>query len=532
MTQSPPSASDDADALNAAGRAALAGGDAERAIAIFAQAILAAPLDPHVHVNMAAAYLALDRLGEANAHASRAVKLAPAMPEAHHNLGNALFASGDADGALAAFARARALDPDSEAHWTNLLFAQTFAEPSSEIGTGRSAIFAENKAWGTRIERRLGPVERPGVTNADPERPLNLGYLLPEFDAHVTARFIVPILAAHTRGDYRLSLYAHCSGGGAWPSVLTPPGVCGVDTFGLNDAEIAERMRADGIDVLIHPCTFKARYRTVLAQRCAPLQIAGINFVSTTGLAATDYMLCDAVLAPPGDSEAFFTERLLRLPQFNCYGVPAHGPPVAPLPAFANRFVRFGSLNNPAKLGDATIAVWAGALARVSASRLLLKHRAFEDADVRERTARRFAAHGIVADRIDFAGFTADPGDYLAAYNEIDIALDPTNFNGGTTSYEAIWMGVPVLTLTGESVMGRQTASLMTAVGHPEFVTNSKQAFVDKAFALTHDIVGLAAIRVGLRHKAAVTIFDSAGYTRQLEAVVRWAWRDLCHARA
>jgi predicted O-linked N-acetylglucosamine transferase (SPINDLY family) len=304
-----------------------------------------------------------------------------------------------------------------------------------------------------------------------------------------------------------------------------------VDTYGLSAAEIAMRMREARIDVLIHPCTFKARYRTILAHRAAPLQIAGINFVSTTGLTATDYVVGDDVLTPLGDSDVFFTERLLRLRSFNCYGVPDYAPPVGELPAHRNGFLTFGSLNNPAKLGARAIETWAAVFARLPTARLLLKHRAFDDAAVRSSFVRRFASYGIADTQLAFAGFTADPGGYLASYHEIDVALDSMPFNGGTTSYEAIWMGVPVLTLAGDLLMARQSASLMTAAGHPEFVSDTEQTFVDKALALSEDVAGLAKIRAGLRASAARTIFNAEAYTRDLEAAVRAAWRTLCSAR-
>lgn len=510
------------DAYNQLGREALAAGDAERAVALFAQAILMAPRDAHTHVNMAAAYLALDRLGEAESHARRAVALDPASPHAHHNLGNALFAAGEADAALDAFARARALDPDSEAHWTNFLFAQPFAEQATS-----SAIFAENKVWGTRIERHVGTQARPRPGDRDPYRRLKLAYFLPELDAHVTARFLAPVLAAHDQGRFEISLYGHRTGGGAPPSLLAPPGVRWIDTVEQTPAATAATMRRDGIDVLIHPCTFKARYRLVLAYRAAPLQMAGINFVSTSGLSATDYLLSDATLTPPGTSEHLFTEKLIRLPVFNCYGVPADAPPVAPPPARQAGVVRFGSFNNPAKLGTQALGVWAAALHAIPTSRLLLKHRAFEDAVVRDRFLARFAVLGIKPERVGFAGFTASQRDYLAAYQEVDIALDAMPFNGGTTSYEAIWMGVPVLTIAGDILMGRQTGSLMAAVSRPEFVTNSKESFVAQALSLSQDLDRLAGIRAGLRPAAAATIFDGVRYTRTLEDAVRTAWRDL-----
>ena len=515
------------DALNVLGCDALAAGEPDRAVAIFGQAILSAPLDPHTHVNMAAAYLALNRLGDALAHARRAANLAPGLAEAHHNLGNTLFLAGDADAALTAFGAARALNPDEEAHWSNFLFAQTFSETADS-----SAIFAENRAWGRRLEQQAGLPARPAIADADPDRALSLAYAVPELTEHVTPRFLAPVLAAHDRSRFRLSLYGHRSAGGPPPQMLVPPDVRWVDTYGLSPAEIAAAMRRDRIDVLIHPCTFRSRLRPVLAYRAAPLQMAGINFVSSTGLAATDYLLSDATLTPPHTSAQYFTERLIILPSFNCYGVPPDAPEVAPLPALRNGFLRFGSFNAPSKFGAQTIETWSQILTRMPTSRLLLKHRVFEDRAVRDGFTQRFVAQGVAPDRLEFSGFTAGVGDYLGAYGKVDIVLDAMPFNGGTTSYEAIWMGVPVLTLAGDLLMGRQSASLMRAVGHPEFITDSKQAYVAKAFSLGQDLDRLAGIRARLRADAARTIFDAARFTRTLEDAVRTAWRDLVAAQA
>jgi protein O-GlcNAc transferase len=519
-------ASDDADDFNRLGHEALLAGDAALAVRLFGQAILIAPSAAHLHANIAAAHLALQHTKDAEAHARRAIRLDPALAEGHHNLGNALFAIGDAEAALVCFRVARDLDPASEAHWTNFLFTQIFC-----AGETAQAVFAENRAWGLRIEAAVGPVDRPVPMDRDPERPLHLAYFLPELDTHVTPRFLAPVLAAHDRDCFRLSVYGHRTDGRPPLALLSPPGVRWIDTRGLAPSEIATVMRRDGVDVLIHPCTFKARYRVVLAHRAAPVQMAGINFVSSSGLGAADYILGDAVLTPPGKDEDLFTEKVVRLPLFNCYGIPDDAPPVADLPALRNGFVRFGSLNNPTKIGDAALGAWAEVLRCVPASRILLKHRAFDDADIREHFTSRFAAAGVDAGRLDFAGFTADVRGYLASYDEIDIALDPFPFNGGTTSYEAIWMGVPVLTRTGAGLMGSQTTSLMAGVGHPEFVSDSKSTFVDKAVALCSDLGCLAEVRAGLRAAARASIFNGVRYTRSLEDAVRDAWRNYCIER-
>ena len=508
--------------LGRLGHEALAAGDAEQAVAAFGRAILLAPSDAALHADIAAAYLALGRNGEALGHAERAVRLAPGLAVAQHNLGNARFAHGDAKGALAAFRAARAIDPDSPAHWTNFLFTQVFTDADGD------ALFAENRAWGARLERRLGEIARPRPADVDPERPLRLAYFLPELDTHVTPRFVAPLLAHHDHARFNVTIYGDRVDSGPRPAALDHPRVRWVATRGLDAAAVAERMRADRVDVLLHPCTFKARYREVLAHRAAPLQIAAVNVIATTGLIRTDAFIGDEVITPRAEA-ALFTETLVRLPVFNTYRIPPDAPEVAPLPAVRAGFVCFGSFNNPTKISERAIAVWAEILQRVPASRLLLKHRAFDAAGAQAAMRARFAGAGTDPDRIDFAGFTAAARDYLAAYGDVDIALDPMPFSGGTTSYEAIWMGVPVLTLTGGTLLARQSTSLMKALGHSEFAADDEAAYASRAVDLAADLGSLAALRLSLRTAARDSIFDAAGYTRALEAAIRDLWRDVCH---
>ncbi len=508
----------EAEVLNALGQQALSQGRPDEALEAFARAILAEPGRAATYVNMAAAHLAKDAAGEALRHARRAVALDPDMALAHHNLGNALFALGDAAAAAQSFARARDLDPEEEAHWSNYLFALSFADAD-----GRR-LAAETRAWGERVEANLGAVARPQIQDRDPERPLRLAYYLPELETHVTPRFLAPVLAAHDKNAFRVSVYGARADGAPPPPGLHPDGVAWIDIAKTDPSALAQRMRADAIDVLIHPCTFKARYRLLLAHRAAPLQIAAINLVSSTGLKATDCLFGDAALTPLSE-QPLYTEKLVQLPSFNVYRAPQVAPAVSALPARANGFVTFGSLNNPVKLTDDAIAAWSSVLNAVENSRLFLKHRAFEADEARARMTARFAAHGIAGERLSFAGFTQDTRAYLAAYHGIDIALDPLPFGGGTTTYEAIWMGVPVLTQAGGVLMGRLSASLMRSVGHPEFVVGAEADFASRAAELATDPDRLAALRARLRTDAAATIFDAKRFTVALELAVRAAWR-------
>jgi protein O-GlcNAc transferase len=513
---------DHADALHLAGMVAKARGDLETAASRIAKAILLSPETPDFHANIAAIHLAQGHPGPARAHCERALAADPDCTAAHYNLGNALFAQGDAEGAVRHLARARDLDPTNIRFQSNYLFALNFI-----AGADCRRVFAENRAWGAALEARVSPFE--DFPNApDPSRKLRLGYVLPEPSEHVTLRFLEPVLARHDPDRFDVFVYADISAGTPPPRRIVEGGGAWCDVSGHSAEQIAGAIHGDGIDILAHPCTFKARYRDVLAYRPAPVQIACINQVSTTGLARVDYLITDGRLDPPGETEDFYTERLIRLTNFNCYRPPADGRTVAPSPAAANGYVTFGSLNNPAKMTPGVIAVWAEIVGGVGGSKLLLKHRAFDDADARDAMTARFADHGLDAERLIFRGFTADRNAYLAAYEEIDIALDPFPFGGGTTSYEAIWMGVPVVTLRGETMMGRLSASLMEQVGGAAFVAASREDYAAAARAAAGDPASLATFRAGLRETARRTIFDAETHVRELEAAYRQAWDDYC----
>jgi len=508
---------DNAGALHLLGLAAAAVGRPGDAVSYYAKALLSAPAAAEIHTDLAAAYLTLGAAEDARAHAGRAAALDPGLGPAHYNLGNALFALGDAAAAAAAFQDALQTEPGNDAFWSNHLFALNFSASATP-----EKIFQRNRAWGEMAEAEAGKVSVPPVSEA--EGPLRLAYYLPELDSHVTPRFLEPVLRAHDLDAFQVRIYGSHSGAGGAPSFV-PEGIAWVDAGGLTEAQLARRMRADAVHILIHPCTFKARYRRLLSHRPAPVQMAAINLVSTTGLRATDYLLTDAFVDPPGASEQFYIEELIRLPAFNTYRIPEAAPDVGPLPAAANGFVTFGSFNNPAKLSPGTVLAWTEILRAVPESRLFLKHRALDDADVAARLLSQFIVAGIDAGRILLQGFTADGSAYLDGYNRIDMALDPFPFGGGTTSYEALWMGVPVLSLTGKTFMGRLTAALMGRLALAEWTAADESCYVNSAVALAADLDALAGLRAGLRERARISLFDGAAFTRSLEAACQDVWR-------
>ena len=218
--------------------------------------------------------------------------------------------------------------------------------------------------------------------------------------------------------------------------------------------------------------------------------------------------MTDKFLTPPGEMEEFYTENLIRLSGLNVYRKPTAAPDVSPLPANHNDFVVFGSFNNPAKLTPECISLWTEVLLQVPSCRLLLKHKSFESAELCESFSAQFKKAGISDERLIFQGYSLGGTEYLISYNQVDIALDPLPFGGGTTTYESIWMGVPVLTMVGDSIMGRLTGSIMTRLGYSDFVTTSPEAYVSAAKEFAFDLARLSKIRDNLRDAAAKSIFD------------------------
>jgi len=512
---------DNASALHLLGTINHARSEYVMAIERIAKAILLAPDVADYHANLASAYLATGQKEQAVGHARTAIRLDPTLASAHVNLGNALFAAGDVVEAVTAFDRARTLDPTNDTAWTNYLFALCF-----DSSADSSKIFKANREWGRRVESEVGPVHALPVWNRDPKRRLRLAYYLPELDTHVTARFVEPMLRAHDRGRFEIHLYGSRMDGHSPSAKLLEGADHWHDIGGLDPADQAAKMRRDGIDVLAHASTFKARYRTILAHRAAPVQIACINLVSTTGLAEADYFFTDLSLSPTEEGDAHFTEQLVRLPVFNTYRAPDDTLPVGPLPAEKNGYVTFGSFNNVAKLSDEAVTVWGGILKDVKNSKLVLKHRALTDTMVRERVLERFAAAGVRTDRVELRGFDAAPSDYLANYHDIDIALSPFPFGGGTTSYEALWMGVPVVTKKAPYFAGRFTESLLSYLKYPEFVAADDEGYRRKAVTLADDIGELAALRRRLRDEARATIFNTAAFTQNFEAACVRVWKE------
>jgi len=356
-----------------------------------------------------------------------------------------------------------------------------------------------------------------------PRATLRIGYLSSDFRTHPAARCLLPLFERRDRARFEAFGYSLCPAPDATTARFVSLADGWRDVAGRSDAAIAQAIRDDRVDILVvYAGRFDRNRPTVALHSPAPV-VVSLGDCATSGLDATDFLFADAGLVPRASREPF-AERVLRLPCQYVNPPPEESPPVAARPAGAP--VAFASFSNPAKLNGATLALWARLLARVPGSTLALgHHRAFEDAELAARVRAPFAAAGIDPARLAFNRSPRDPAAHLAAYGTVDVALDPFPFNGSTTTFEALWMGVPVVTLEGATMVARWSTAILRRIGCGDLVAPDANAYVETAAALAADPARRAALRASLRGRlAASTTCDPARWMRHVERAFRAAW--------
>jgi protein O-GlcNAc transferase len=476
------------------------------------------------HSNLGKVWRDLGQIGEAVKACRQAIRIKPRYAEAYMNLGASLCDQGSFEEAVAAYHTAAGLEPELAEAGSGLLACINYWERVSP-----AASYEAHHDWGQVHGRPLPPPESY-ANERDGERRLRVGYVSPDFRQHSVAYFLEPLLRSHDRNAVEVFCYAEVN----WPDVRTKQfqGLADhwLTTVGMSDEALAERIRSDRIDILVDLAGHTAKNRLpVFASKPAPVQVTWLGYPNTTGLTAIDYRLVDAVTDPEAQGNAFSSETLLRLPGgFLCYGAPDDAPVPATPPGLPSGAVTFGSFNNPSKLSEATIDAWARLLARLPSARLLLKGKPFACTVTRASFLERLRLCGIAKERVELVGWLPDQS-HLALYNRVDIALDPFPYNGTTTTCEALWMGVPVVTLRGDRHAGRVGASLLTQIGLTDLIADSVEAYVETALALAGDPARLADLGQSLRPRmAASPLCDAAAFARKIEAAYRSMWRRWC----
>jgi predicted O-linked N-acetylglucosamine transferase (SPINDLY family) len=425
--------------------------------------------------------------------------------------------------AIAQFRKAIVLNPDHLDAQNSLLFTLNYSDQHDAV-----AVADEHRAFGLRHAR---PAPLPPPDTHWPRR-LRIGYLSPDFRKHVVMTFIAPVLESHDREQFEVFCFHTHREKDEATERLRSHVEHWSDCGGLSDAVIADRIRADRIDILIDLAGHTSGHRLgVLAVKPAPIQFTYLGYPNTTGLPTVDYRITDALVDPPGRADELNVERLVRLPRpFLCYRPDAKAPDPGPPPALSKGYVTFGCFNNTVKLSDSFLDLAARVLNAVPGSRLVLKGGALETQSVSGRVRQRFDAAGVAPERIDLRGWTAAVEDHLDAYREIDVALDSFPYNGTTTTCEALWMGVRVVTLRGDRHTARVGASLLGWLGLDELVAGDAEEFVRICARLAGDVDGAAALRAGLRERMRASLLvDEAGFTRELERCYQVVWMEHLH---
>jgi predicted O-linked N-acetylglucosamine transferase (SPINDLY family) len=465
------------------------------------------------------------RVAEAAELFERALELCPDSAELHSHLGGALRAQGRVEEAIALKARAVELSPNNPSLWSSLLLSLNY---SSQVNA------VEVFEWHKRFDRFHAAPLMPPSPPAQRHRPqakIRVGYVSPDFRRHSVAFFIEPVIENHARDRWEITAYYNQAEEDDFTERIREYCDRWRNIFAVSDDDVAAMIRDDRIDILVDLSGHTGNNRLlVFARRAAPVQVTWLGYPNTTGLRAMDYRLTDSVADPPGLTEHLYTEELIRIPgSFCCYSASRGAPEVGELPAFRNRHVTFGSFNNYAKVSGECLAAFTAVLKAVPKSRLALKGPGLGDQAIRDKVQRAFIERGIGADRLDLIGRDRSTVEHLQRYNGIDIALDTFPYNGVTTTCEAAWMGVPVVTLAGDAHASRVGASLMTVLGLSALIARSRDGYVRIAVSLANDLRRVEKLRMGMRERmAASPLMDGATFTRKLERAYEGMWDAWC----
>lgn len=459
----------------------------------------------------------------------RSLAVAPTVV-AHNYLGHLLLGRREWDEAVIQYRASLALDPQNTSTWPNLLFAldlHPWATPELRL--------AERRRFDALHCRPLTDAAPPHTNDPDPERVLRIGYVSADFKQHSALHGFGPLIREERAAGFEVHLY------NVDPEPPNPedrvqawcrslPHATWHDVQGYDDATLAATIRADGIDILVDLAGYSAGGRPLLfARKPAPIQISGFGYATGLGIDAMDYLAADDVLVPP-QHEGRYHERILRLPSFMGYEPAPPWPDVAPPPKARNGHVTYGYLGRIVKLSPQTLAAWAQILTRDPTARLLLKGGEYDDPGIRDGIAGALEALGVEPDRLEFRPATSRP-DHLAAYGDVDVALDPFPHNGGVTTVEAMLMGVPVIALLGDYICGRVAASLLTTLGFAEAVARTPREYVEHALTVAAEDWPREQ-RAGLRHRVCTSIlFDHRAYAAACEDAFRAAWWAWCAGR-
>jgi len=542
---------------NSLGNALSDQGKLEEALACYRQVLALDPNFAEAYRNLGVVFKNQGLLDEALEHYQRAIDLQPDLVDAHTSLGVVFLEQGLLTKAIESCERAFALNPDAveplnnlanalkeggrigEAieHYRAILKNHPIAQVHSNllttlnyaVGYEASSIFSEhqqfNEQYALPVAAQAFYQQSHSVAHGG---RLKIGYVSPDLRDHPVAYFIEPILAHHDHEQFEIFCYY------TYPQIdkvtrhLQQYVDHWFDCAALSNGKLADQISLDQIDILVDLTGHTAKNRLLmLAMRPAPVQVTYLGYPCTTGLTMIDYRITDGYMDPVDRLESLNSETPVRMQgSYFCYSPHENSPPVSELPAIEQGYVTFGSFNNYCKLNAELFALWAQILGAVPDSKLLIKAKSLVDQATREALLAQFAELGIAAERLIVSEYTQSP-QHLKSYHQVDIALDSFPFTGGTTTFEALWMGVPVVTLVGERHVSRQGLSILSVLGLTDLIADTPEAYVDRAVSVARDIQALQQLRGGMREKMQTSpLMDGVSFTRDLEARYREMWEN------
>lgn len=503
-------------ALNNLGVALRERGRLPAAIESYRRALQLAPDLPEAHCNLGVALKDLGRLDEARQELERAIELKPDYADAGNGLANILKDQARPDEALAQFRRALEWAPGNAALHSNLICMLHYHPEQSAVAMG-----AEQQRWNEKFCVPLRGRIRPHGNDRGPDRRLRIGYVSADFRDHVVGNYLLPLLRHHDPAAFETFAYSGVLRPDRVTEMIRPLMHHWRDVAGLNDEALAALIRRDEVDILVDLSQHLSGNRLlVFARQPAPVQVSFAGYPESTGVETIRHRVSDRFLEPKAEGD-----QILLVDTFMCYEPRESGLEPNALPAGENGRVTFGNLNNFCKVNEPALRTWARVLVGVKDSRLVFLS---PQGSHRQQTIEFLGRAGVEAERVEF--FEPRPRrQYLELYQQVDIALDPFPYNGHTTSLDALWMGVPVVSLAGERAVARAGLSQLTHLGLPELVACDAEAYAQIAVQLAHDLPRLRELRRTLRPRMeASTLMDAPRFARQMENAFRRIWRQWC----
>jgi protein O-GlcNAc transferase len=497
-------------------------GDYKAAVDAFKKAIDSKPDFPEAYYNLGNCLRDIERFDEAIACFKMASNLKPSFIEALSNLGEALQITGRIDEAAHCFGSVIGIAPSCATAFSNYLLTLNY-----NPAFGPKQLYAQHTRFGAAFERPQNTV-RTFTKDLSPQRTLRIGYVSADFRTHPVSRFLEPLFEHHDKNEFEIFVYSGARVPDDTTRLFKRLSGHWTDAFAMSDTDLVEKIREDEIDILVDLSGHSADNRLpVFALKPAPLQVTYLGYPNTSGLSSMDYRITDGICDPSGEPVAH-SENLVRLsPCFCCYAPSRKSPAPGPLPIRQNHVVTFGSTHTLARLNDELLDLWAALLSKIPSSRLCIMRTTLKDSSL-ERLYKRFASRSIDKNRLIIRNTVPAEG-HLAVYRDIDVLLDSFPWSGHTTAFEALWMGVPVVTLRGDRHAGRMVSSVLDCLDMKDCIAGTKEEYLSVARGLSSDVDKLDGLRATLRDRMMKSpLCDGKTFTANLEDAYRTMWREYC----